>query len=592
MDDLRHSCAHLLAAAVMELWPKTKRAIGPSIENGFYYDFDFDPSTHSTSSGQANSGGITAEDLPKIEAKMAEILPAWDGFIREEVSADEAKKRFADNPYKLELIDEFSNMGKTLTIYKSGNFEDLCAGGHTPNPAKDIGAFKLTSLAGAYWRGSEKNKMLSRIYGTCFQLKEELDEHLRNLEEAKNRDHRKIGKELGLFVFSDLVGQGLPLLTPKGTIIRMELEKFIVEEELKRGYQYVITPPLAKVQLYETSGHYPYYKNIMYPPMKVDEDELILRPMTCPHHFMLYKSQPRSYRELPIRYAEISPQFRYEKSGELSGLMRVRMFTLSDAHIICTTLQAREEIKGVLELIEYVNRVLGLIKGKDYQFRLSLGDRNNSDKYYKDDQAWDNAELILKEVLEKTKVPYFEAENEAAFYGPKIDIQIKNVLAKEETAFTVQYDFVQPKRFKLSYIDESGLEKEPVVIHRSSIGAFERSMAFLIEHFRGAFPLWLSPIQVIIVPISDKNLKYAQKVFEKLINSNIRVQLDNKAETMQLKIRNATLQKIPFILVVGGKEEKEETVSVRKRGSKDLGVQKLDEFISEIKINIESKTIA
>lgn len=575
LDKLRHSCAHLLAAAVMELWPDTKRAIGPSIENGFYFDFEF-------------SKPITEEDFPKIEEKMRQILPSWNGFERHELTADEAKIEYPNNPYKHELIDEFSEGGKKVSFYKSGDYWDLCAGEHCDDPSKEIGALKLLSTAGAYWRGSEKNKMLTRIYGTCFSTQKELDEYLHMLEEAKKRDHRRLGKDLGLFVFSDLVGAGLPLLTAKGATIRRELERFIVDEELKRDYQHVITPPLAKVELYKTSGHYPYYKDSMYPPMKVEEEELILRPMTCPHHFMLYKSQPRSYRELPIRYAEISPQFRYEKSGELTGLMRVRMFTLSDAHIICTPDQGKEEIKKVLDLIDYVNKTFGLVKGKDYGYRLSLGDRNEDKKYYKDDAAWAKAEDTLREVLKENNEPFFEAENEAAFYGPKIDIQMKNVSGEEETAFTVQYDFVMPKRFNLKYIDKEGKEQEPVVVHRSSIGAFERVMAFLIEHYAGVFPVWLSPIQVQIIPISDRHFDYAQKVLEQLKDANIRVEVDSRAETMQSKIRDSQLQKIPYMIIVGDKEVQAGTVAVRTRDGKDLGSLQLADFIQKVNNEINN----
>ncbi len=576
LNNLRHSCAHLLAAAVLELYPHTKNTIGPAIENGFYYDFDFEQP-------------ISEEDLPKIEKKMKEILPAWTEFSSREVSQDEAKEIFKNNPYKLELIDEITTKGERITLYKSGEFEDLCKGGHTKNPSEEIGAFKLLNLAGAYWRGDEKNKMLTRIYGTCFTSQDELDNYLKQIEMAKEKDHRKIGKELGLFVFSDLVGKGLPLLTSKGAAIRRELERFIVDEEIKRGYEHVMTPPLAKVELYETSGHYPYYKDTMYPPMEVDEERLILRPMTCPHHFMLYKSQPRSYRELPIRLAEISPQFRYEKSGELTGLMRVRMFTLSDAHIICTPQQAKKEITDVLNLIDYVNKIFGLIKGEDYRYRLSLGNRHEDKKYYKDDESWNKAESTLREVLKETDSPYYEAENEAAFYGPKIDVQMKNVLGKEETAFTVQYDFVQPKRFELRYIDADGAEKEPVVIHRSSIGALERIMAFLIEKWGGVFPLWLSPVQVKIIPITDRNTAYAQKLLEQFTSAKVRVEVDNKAETMQNKIRAAQLQKIPYMLIIGDREEKDGLISVRSRKGENENGVKAEDFLQKLQKEIESK---
>lgn len=584
LQALRHSAAHLLASAILELYPGVKLTIGPAIENGFYYDFEFPKDQTPTDS-----------EFPRIEQKMREILKTWEGFTHREVSEQEAKEFYKDNEYKRELVDEIVKKGEKITFYKIGNFEDLCRGGHSENPTQDIGAFKLLSLAGAYWHGDEKNKMLTRIYATAFPTQKELDEYLHMLEEAKKRDHRKIGKELGLFVFSDLVGPGLPLLTPKGSTIRRILERFIVDEELKRGYMHVYTPPLAKTELYKTSGHYPYYKDTMYPPMQVDEDELILRPMTCPHHFMLYKSLPRSYKELPIRYAEISPQFRYEKSGELTGLMRVRMFTLSDAHIITSQDQAEKIIDEVLDLIEYVNTVFELIKGTDYRYRLSLGKRGDDKKYYKDDKAWDAAEKILRDVLKKREAPFYEAEGEAAFYGPKIDIQLKNVMGREETAFTVQYDFVMPKRFSLSYIDSDGKEKEPIVIHRASIGAIERTMAFLIEKYAGAFPVWLAPVQVMVLPISDKHQEYAQKAHQELLEHNIRVELDSSSTTLGAKIREATLQKVPYLCIIGEKEieagsaKGETVVSVRTRDGQDLGQMPLTSLLSTISQQIEKR---
>lgn len=410
-------------------------------------------------------------------------------------------------------------------------------------------------------------------------------------EEARENDHRKIGKDLNLFVFSDLVGKGLPLFTEKGATVRRELERFTVDEEIKRGYLHVVTPSLAKTDLYKISGHYPYYKDTMYPPMIIDEEELILRPMTCPHHFMLYKSQLRSYRELPIRYAELSPQFRYEKSGELTGLIRVRTFCLADAHIFCTVIQAKSVIKEVLELIDFVNKTLGMMKGKDYRYRLSLGDRKDTKKFYKDNKAWDKAEAVLREVLSETKAPFYEAEGEAAFYGPKIDVQVKKISGVEETAFTVQYDFVMPKRFDLKYIDEKGKEKQPIVIHRSSIGAIERTMAFLIEKYKGAFPTWLTPVQVKVLPISKKNLKYAEKILEKLKENNIRAELDVRNETLNSKIRDAQLEKVSYMLIVGDREEKEGTVSERGRSGKDYGPQKLEDFIKNIGKEIDEKII-
>jgi len=575
-ENLRHSSAHLLAAAVTSLWPEALPTIGPVIENGFYYDFD--------------NLTVSETDFPKIEAEMKKIVKDWKSFEKIEIDAKDAENTFKENPYKLELIEDLSDKEEKITLYKSGDFLDLCSGGHIEDP-KEIKYFKLLSVAGAYWRGSEKNKMLTRIYGTAFPTQKELDEYLEQRALAEESDHRKIGKDLNLFVFSDLVGKGLPLLTPKGSVIRRELERFVVDEELKRGYQHVYTPSLAKTELFKTSGHYPYYKETMYPVMKVDEDELILRPMTCPHHFMLYKSAPRSYKELPIKLAEIAPQFRYEKSGELSGLMRVRTFILSDSHIFATKEQATEIIKDVIDLINFLNGKLGFEVGKDYRFRLSLGKRDDEKKFYKDDKAWDFAEKVLRDVLKDIDAPFFEAPGEAAFYGPKIDVQMKKVNGTEETAFTVQYDFVMPKRFELKYINEKGEEVEPIVIHRASIGAFERSMAFIIEKYKGNFPTWLTPVQVKVLPITDRNLDYANRVAKILRDNNIRVEVDERNETLGAKIRNAQNEKVAYMLIVGDKEEKSDAVSERGRSGKDYGVHPLEKFVEDIKKEIEEKSI-
>jgi threonyl-tRNA synthetase len=582
---MRHSCEHVLHQAMYQLYGQNrlKAAMGPATDDGFYFDFDPSPAP-----GQAVVK-IAEADFPRIEAEMAKTIKANLPISKKTITLAQARRLFKDNPYKQEWLDEIKIKKQKPTVYWTAKeFVDLCAGPHVKS-TKDIGAFKLLSVAGAYWHGNEKNKMLTRIYGTCFATKKELDEYLRLKLEAEARDHRKLGKELDLFVFADIIGKGLPLLTPKGTVIRKELEKFVLEEETKRGYEHVVTPPLAKVELYEKSGHYPYYKDTMYPPMQVDEEKLILRPMTCPHHFMLYKSQPRSYRELPVRFAEIAQQFRYEKSGELSGLTRVRMFCLADAHIMCTREQAEDEIKNVLKLIDYANSVFGLKKGVDYRYQLSLGDRKDSKKYYKDDKAWNAAENVLRKVLKETEAPYFEAKGEAAFYGPKIDIQVKKVNGQEETAFTVQYDFVMPKRFELSYTDKDGKEKEVIVIHRSSIGAFERTMAFLIEHYAGAFPVWLSPVQVAVIPVADRHLQYAQKVGQDLKNSGLRVQVKDESETVSKKIRAGELQKIPYLLVVGDREIKTKTVAVRQRQKGDLGQIKLENFIAKVRKEIEQK---
>ncbi|HJX01724.1 MAG TPA: threonine--tRNA ligase [Candidatus Humimicrobiaceae bacterium] len=579
LDNLRHSASHLLAAAILNLYPNVKPTLGPPIENGFYYDFDM---------GEIK---ISEEDFPKIEEKMREIVKNWKIFERIEVEEDKAGDLYNDNVYKKELIEEFSKKGEKISLYKSGNFTDLCRGGHVEFPDKELKYFKILSVAGAYWRGDEKNKMLTRIYGTIFPSQKELDEYLTQQEEAKERDHRIIGKNLNLYVFSDLVGKGLPLFTDYGATIKRELERFIIDTEIKRGYKHVVTPHLAKTELYKTSGHYPYYKDTMYPVMKIDEEELILRPMTCPHHFMIYASQLRSYKELPLRIAEMASQFRYEKSGELTGLVRVRTFTLNDAHIFVDPEKVKEEIKSVLDLIEYANGVLGLVKGEDYRFRLSLGDRDNDKKYYKDDLAWDKAEKILRDVLTETNAPYYEEKGEAAFYGPKIDVQLKKINQKEETAFTIQYDFVMPKRFDLKYIDEKGQEKQPIVIHRASIGCIERTMAFLIEKYKGNFPTWLTPVQVKVLPISSRHIKYAKVVLDKLKEENIRVELDDRNATLPGKIRDAQMEKAAYMLILGDKEENTQTVAVRVRIGKDYGQIKLEEFIKNIRKEIDDKII-
>ncbi|MFA7653762.1 MAG: threonine--tRNA ligase [Candidatus Magasanikbacteria bacterium] len=593
---MRHSAAHLVAAAVQKLYPVAKFGVGPVVENGFYYDIEFPQN-------------ITEADLKVIEKQAKKMSSQGIPFERKEMSVDEAIKLFESlgQTYKVSLLNDIKIKGTTkvseaemqdsvgsvdkVSVYQTGEFVDLCRGPHVASSKEIVGdGFKLTKLAGAYWRGDEKNKMLTRIYGVAFENREKLDEYLHQQEEAEKRDHRKLGADLDLFVFSDLVGKGLPLLTPKGTVIRKELEKFVYEEETKRGYQHVITPHLAKVQLYEKSGHYPYYKDTMYPIMKVDDDELILRPMTCPHHFMLYNSRPRSYRELPLRIAEMASQFRYEKSGELSGLMRVRTFCLADAHIIVMPDQAADEIKRVLDLIDYANQVFGLKKGEDYRYRLSLGDRSEDKKYYKDDAAWDQAENVLRTVLKETDAPFFEAQGEAAFYGPKIDVQIKKVSGHEETAFTVQYDFVMPKRFDLKYIDKDGQEKQPLVIHRSSIGCFERTMAFLIERYAGAFPVWLAPVQVQLIPVSAENhAEGACKLKQELRALGIRVEVDDANETLGNRVRKAVGQKIPYILAVGDKELGGEEWMIRIRGQEKQEKMSKEKFVEKILAEIKER---
>jgi threonyl-tRNA synthetase len=433
--------------------------------------------------------------------------------------------------------------------------------------------------------------MLTRVYGLAFNTKEELEAYELQQEEAEKRDHRKLGKELDLFVFSDVVGKGLPLWTEKGATVRRELERFIVDEEIRRGYKHVFTPDIAKLDLYKKSGHYPYYKDSMYAPIQIDDEEFMLRPMTCPHHFELYLSKPRSYKELPMRIAEMAKLYRYEQSGELSGLVRVRSFCLADAHIICKDAeQAADEVNRALDLIEYIAQIFKLEMGPDYSYRLSLGDRSNGEKYFKDDSSWDVAEEKLRTVLKNRKATFVEAEAEAAFYGPEIDIQMRDVRGKENTAFTVQYDFVMPKRFELSYIDSDGTKKEPIVVHRSSIGAIERIMAFLIEKYAGAFPLWLSPVQVKVVPIGERQEAYAMEVFETIRNAGIRVELDQSGDSLGKKIRNAKTEKIPYTLVLGDKEVEAKTVTVENREKGNIGAQSLQDFINTLTVDIKARS--
>jgi threonyl-tRNA synthetase len=567
LETKRHSLSHIMAEAVQSLFPDVKFGIGPAIENGFYYDFDIKQ--------------LSADDLPKIEEKMRDLIKTGLTFKRENISKADAQELFKNQPYKLELIDELKD--GEITMYRSGNFVDLCAGPHVASSKELLNeGFKLDRIAGAYWRGSEKNPMLQRIYVLAFNNRKDLEEYIKNQEEIKKRDHRVIGKDLDLFVFTDLIGKGLPIFTEKGSIIRRTLERLVVDEEIKRGYKHIYSPDLANIDLYKTSGHYPYYKESMYPVMKVDEEELMLRPMTCPHHFQYYACKPRSYKELPFRIAELAKQFRYEKSGELTGLIRVRSFCLADSHIICQKEQAMDELNRVLDLIEFMGVTLGLNTGDNYRYRLSLGDRTDEKKYYKDDAAWEYAESVLRQVLIQRKANFFEASNEAAFYGPKIDIQMRNFAGKEDTAFTVQYDFVMPKRFKLTFIDNDGKEKEPIVIHRSSIGAIERTMAFLIEHYAGAFPVWLSPVQAVIIPVSDLHLEYARKLEAELKAVDIRAKVDDSAERMNQKIRLAQLDKVPCMLIVGDKEVADASVSVRLRGGKQLPLVPFVQFKDQL----------
>lgn len=586
LNNLRHSCAHLLAAAVLELWPHAKRTIGPPIENGFYYDFDMgDPST---GSGQAVK--ISESDLKTIEKKMEQILQTWKGFERKEVSSEEAKKLFADNPYKLELIQEFSGEGQTLTLYTSGNYIDLCRGGHSENPSKELRHFKLLSVAGAYWRGSEKNKMLTRIYGTCFPTKDELMKHLRMLEEAKRRDHRKISQEQELFMIDDAVGKGLVLWLPNGNIIKEQIENWAKETETAWGYTRVTTPHITKSGLFYTSGHLPYYKKDMYPAMVLDEgEEYYLKPMNCPFHHTIFGSRPRSYRELPLRLAEYGTCYRYESSGELFGSMRVRGFTQNDSHIYCTIEQAVEEFLNVMKLHEYYYRVLGIT---DYHLELALRDPDKTDKYHGDSEMWKLAERLMREAVAKTGIRMVEEVGSAAFYGPKIDFIVKSSIGREFAVSTNQIDLYMSQKFNLNYIDNSGKEQKPVIIHRAPLGSHERFIGFLIEHYGGIWPVWLSPVQVRLLPVSSKHVEGADALRQELSGKGIRADVDVADETIGKKVRNAAGMKIPYVVVVGDKElsDSAEPWMIRVRGKEDQDKMMKEEFVKKVLQEITSRS--
>lgn len=568
LNKLRHSAAHLLAAAVLELYPNTKLTIGPSIENGFYYDFDF-------------SQPISEEDLGTIEQRMAEILPSWTGFTHREVSEEEAKEFYKDNPYKQELIDEIVAKGEKITFYKAGNFEDLCRGGHSENPSKDIGAFKLLSLAGAYWRGSEKNKMLTRIYGTAFPTKNELDEYLALLEEAKKRDHKKLGPQLGLFMFHE-TSPGMPYWLPKGVLLYNELINFWREEHTKRGYQEIMSPLLNKQALYETSGHWEHYKENMFVAETEEKEVYGVKAMNCPNAMIVFGASSHSYRELPLRLSDTDTLHRYERSGTLNGLLRVREFRQDDAHIFVTEDQIKDEYKNIFEIVERFYSIFDIA----YSFRLGT----RPEKYMGDLASWNKAEQSLKEILEESGKDYLIEEGDGAFYGPKIDILMKDSLGRSWQMGTIQLDFQQPKNFKLSYVDADGKEKMPAVIHRVIYGSLERFIGILTEHYAGAFPIWLSPVQVKLLPIADRHQEYAEKVASTLRENGIRVEVNAKAETLQAKIREATLQKTPFMGIIGDKEIAANAISVRLRTGEDQGSLEISRFLQKVKENIDKKT--
>jgi len=586
---IRHSTAHVMAQAVLEKFPQAKIAIGPPIEDGFYYDFDL-------------PRPLTEEEQAEIEQRMRAIIREGHAFIRREVSADEARALFEDQPYKLELIDGLERGGideygeKTdepvvISTYRQDTFEDLCRGPHVANTREinpDAISITFKAPAGAYWRGDENREMLTRIYGTAWQTPEELQDYLVLLEEARKRDHRRIGQEIGLFTFSQLVGKGLPLWKPKGAVLRDLLERFLRDVQLSRGYEPILTPHIARVKLFETSGHYPYYKDSQYSPFEVEGELFMLKPMNCPHHIQIYKDELRSYRDLPVRYAEFGTVYRYEKSGELHGLTRVRGFTQDDAHIFCTPEQLEEEFLKVADLVEFILNSVGLT---DYRARIGIRDPE-SDKYVGDDESWEHAAQAIIACADKRGLDYTVEEGEAAFYGPKLDYIIRDALKREWQVSTIQVDYNLPARFELEYVGEDNERHRPIMIHRALYGSMERFVAVMIEHFAGAFPAWLAPVQAMLIPVADRHLDYAHEVAAQLRDAGLRVEVDDSAGRMGGKIRNATTQKIPWMLVVGDRDIEKSAVSVRLRSGEDLGAMHVVDFIAQARHLVETKALA
>jgi threonyl-tRNA synthetase len=569
LEVLRHSTAHLLAQAVKRIFKDVKLGVGPVIENGFYYDID-------------SPEPITKEDLLVIEKEMKKIINENIDIVRHNVSRSEAFEKFKEDEYKVELLEAIAEDDQ-VSIYEQGDFFDLCRGVHVPSTGK-LKEFKLLSIAGAYWRGNSDNKMLQRIYGTAFFTKEELAAHLQMLEEAKERDHRKIGKELNLFMNSQKVGQGLPMWLPKGATIRRIIERYIVDKEVKLGYDHVYTPIMGSVELYKTSGHWDHYQDDMFPVMSMDNEDLVLRPMNCPHHMMIFKNGIHSYRNLPMRIAELGTMHRYEMSGALSGLQRVRGMTLNDAHIFVRPDQIKDEFKRVVQLVIDVYKDFDI---NEYSYRLSYRDPEDKEKYYDDENMWNKAQSMLKEAMDELGLDYFEAEGEAAFYGPKLDVMVKTAIGKEETLSTVQLDFLLPEKFDLSYIGEDGKQHRPVVIHRGVVSTMERFVAFLIEEYKGAFPTWLAPVQVQVIPVSNEvHFDYAKDIIGKLQAAGLRIEMDDREEKLGYKIREAQMQKIPYMLVIGDKEMESGFVNVRKYGEQNSESISFDEFLSRIQQEI------
>lgn len=578
---IRHSCEHILMEAMEQLYPGILKAMGPATKDGFYFDFELPEGIK-----------VSEADFPAIEEKMQAIIDSNLPFHKKELSIIEAKSLFKNNPYKQEWISQIEDKNGTPTVYWTGeneeSFFDLCAGPHVESTGK-IKAFKLLSLAGAYWRGDSKNKMLVRLYGTAFESAKELRQYLFNREEAKKRDHRKLGKELGLFTFApESVGQGLPLWLPKGTVLRDEIEGWAKQVEAEHGYQRVVTPIIGKEALYQCSGHLAYFKEDMYAPIEIDDERYYLRPMNCPHHHQVYKSDKRSYRDLPYRIAEYGNTFRYEASGGLSGLMRTRGFCQNDAHIYCTEEQAEDEFAEVLKMYLYYYKTLGI---KDYYMRLSKPDLSQGDKYIDNPEQWEKAMNVVRRAMDKVDFPYIEVEGEAAFYGPKIDVQIKSAIGTEYTISTNQLDFLAAERFDLTYVGEDGQQHRVYVIHRAPLGSHERMIAYLIEHFAGAFPVWLSPVQVMIIPVSDKQIDYCKTIQTRLLKKGIRAEINLINDTLSYKIRNAVMQKIPYISVIGEKEETAQTISIRDRKSVQKNDLAVDEFIETACKVISTKSL-
>lgn len=575
LNTLNHSCAHVLAQAVKHLYPQAKFWVGPVVEEGFYYDIDLGDQT------------ISDDDLPKIEKEMKKICKDGKRIVRHEVSKEEALEEFKDDEYKLDLINGLED--GTITTYSQGDFTDLCRGPHVET-VKLCKNFKLIKHSGAYWKGDKNNKVLQRIYGVCFPTKEELEAHLQLLEEAKERDHRRLGKELGIFMFADIVGKGLPMWLPNGFTVRRLLSDYIMNKELELGYEHVMTPSLGNVKLYKKSGHWAHYKDDMFPAMELDDEAYVLRPMNCPHHMVMYKSTLHSYRDLPVRIAEIANDFRFEASGALTGIERARAFTQNDSHIFCRPDQIAQEFKNVAHLILDVYKDFGF---KDYSFRLSLRDKNNKEKYFGNDELWEKSENELREVLKEMDVEFYEAEGEAAFYGPKLDVQVRSALGHDVTLSTIQLDYQLPERFELTYVDENGDKVRPVVIHRAILGSLDRFVAFLLEETKGNLPLWLAPTQVQVIPVKlEYHDEYAKEVVAKLRKAHFRVNNDNRDEKLGYRIREAQLKKIPYQLVLGDNERDNGTVTYRKHGEKKQTTVTFEEFVELLNKEVENKTLS